>query len=95
MPDIQVHDEPERSRYGVTVDGVDAGGAYYRLQGDTVVFTHTEVSPDFEGQGVGSALARSALDDVRARGRLLVPRCPFIAAYIRRHPEYQDLVTST
>lgn len=54
---------------------------------------HTEVDPAFEGQGVGSQLAKAALDDVRARGLELVPRCPFIAAYIRRHSEdYLDLV---
>jgi predicted GNAT family acetyltransferase len=53
---------------------------------------HTEVEPEYAGQGLGDELAREALDDVRRRGLILVPLCPFIAAYIRRHPEYLDLV---
>jgi predicted GNAT family acetyltransferase len=57
-----------------------------------VIFTHTEVLPAFEGRGVGSALAKGALDAVRAEGSSVEPRCPFIAAYIRRHPAYADLV---
>jgi hypothetical protein len=56
------------------------------------VFTHTVVLPAFEGRGVGSALARGALDDVRASGRTLVAQCPFIRGYIERQPEYADLV---
>ena len=56
------------------------------------MFTHTEVFDAYEGKGVGSALARGALDDVRARGGRLVALCPFIAAYLERHPEYADLV---
>ncbi len=91
---IDVRDVPERSRYEVTVDGVLAGHADYRDQGDVRVFVHTEVDDAFEGQGVGSTLAREALDDVRASGRSLVPRCPFIRAYIERHPDYADLVSA-
>ncbi len=56
------------------------------------MFTHTEVFPEFEGKGVGSRLATGALDDVRARGLKLTPQCPFISAYIKRHPAYADLV---
>jgi len=91
---ISVHDVPERSRYEVTVDGQLAGHADYRDDGDVRVFVHTEVDDAYEGHGVGSALARAALDDVRASGRSLVPRCPFIRAYIERHPDYADLVSS-
>ena len=91
-PDISVTDHPDRHRYEVSVDGRAAGFAAYRLQPGQIVFTHTEVEPEFEGGGVGSALARGALDDVRAKGQQAVPLCPFIAAYIDRHPEYEDLV---
>lgn len=86
----EVADAPHRSRYEARVDGVPAGFAEYRDDGDERVFTHTEVT--LEGRGVGGALARAALDDVRARGLRAVPMCPFIAAWIRRHPEYGDLV---
>jgi predicted GNAT family acetyltransferase len=102
---IEVHDDPERSRYGARLgsagmtEGLEAppvaGFAAYRLRGEPtsiVVFTHTEVDPAYEGKGVGSALARAALDDVRARGLGVVAICPFISAYIRRHPEYADLL---
>ena len=91
---IGVHDVPERSRYEVTVDGALAGHADYHDNGEVRVFVHTEVDDAYEGQGVGSALAKGALEDVRASGRTLVPRCPFIAAYIERHPEYAGLVSS-
>jgi predicted GNAT family acetyltransferase len=91
---IGVRDVPERSWYEVTVDGKPAGHATYRDDGEVRVFLHTEVDDRFEGQGVGSALAQGALEDVRASGRTLVPRCPFIASYIDRHPEYAGLVSS-
>jgi predicted GNAT family acetyltransferase len=86
----QIADAPERSRYEAHVDGALAGWAEYRDHGDERTFTHTEVT--LEGRGVGGALARAALDDVRARGLRAVPMCPFIAAWIRRHPEVADLV---
>jgi predicted GNAT family acetyltransferase len=88
----EVTDVPARHRYEVTVDGDLAGFAEYRERDGARVFTHTEVFDAFEGQGVGSALARGALDDVRAQGRRLVALCPFIAAYLERHGEYADLV---
>ena len=80
-------------RYVIHVDGDLAGSVYYRLADGVVEFTHTEVDDRFEGQGVGSALARAALDDVRRDGsRRVVPSCPFIAAWIDRHPDYQGLL---
>jgi uncharacterized protein len=85
---VTVHNNVPASRYEAEVDGQPAGFAAYRLAGDGVVFTHTEVADAWEGRGVASALARWALDDVAASGRAIAPRCPFIAAYIRRHPEY-------
>ena len=85
--------EPDKSRYEITADDTLAGFAEYRLVDDRIVFTHTEVDGAFEGQGVGSAIAAAALDDVRARGQLrVVPRCPFIRGWIERHPTYADLV---
>ena len=87
-----VVDVPARSRYEVTVDGELAGFAEYRLVEGAKVFTHTEVFDAYEGQGIGSVLARGALDDVRSTGRRLVARCPFISGFIARHDEYADLV---
>jgi uncharacterized protein len=88
-----VADNPEVSRYEIR-DGDDLVGiaAYDYRAGDMIVFTHTEVSDDYEGQGVGSQLARESLDDARRRGLRVVVRCPFITAWIKRHPDYADLV---
>jgi predicted GNAT family acetyltransferase len=89
---VDVADEPDESRFTARIDGALAGSAYYQRRGDRVIFTHTEVDDAYEGHGVGSALARAALETVRQRGERAVPLCPFIAHYITRHPEYDDLV---
>lgn len=69
----------DRNRYEVRIDGELAGFAEYISMTGLSIFSHTEVFPEFEGQGVGSALARFALDDVRAEGnRQVQPLCPFI-----------------
>ena len=88
----EVRDDPERSWYEARVDGHRAGVAAYRLDDEVITFTHTVVEDAYEGRGVGSALARTALDDARARGLGVVPQCPFIAGWIERHPDYGDLV---
>lgn len=94
-PDVTVTDNRESRRYEAFLDaGVVAGFARYRLRDDAIVFTHTEVDDAFEGRGVGSALAREALDDARERGLSVVPRCPFIRSWIESHPEYADLVAA-
>jgi predicted GNAT family acetyltransferase len=90
--DVTVTEVPDRNRYEAEIDGRRVGLAAYRRTGRTVVFTHTEVDPSAEGHGVGGALARAALDDVRARGQSAVPLCPFIKSWIEGHPEYADLV---
>ena len=95
MTDITVADNPDQHRYEATIDGTVAGFAQYELDGHTIVFVHTEVDDAFEGQGVGSTLARAALDDVRAKGEhKVVAECPFIAKWIHRHPAYQDLLAA-
>jgi uncharacterized protein len=92
MDEIEVRDRPDEERYEAAAGGRLAGVAAYRLRPGVITFTHTVVEPEWEGRGVGGALARAALDDARARGLRVVPRCPFIAAWIRRHREYADLV---
>jgi predicted GNAT family acetyltransferase len=89
---VAVTDVPAASRYEARVDDRLVGFVDYRLARDTITFIHTEVLPGAEGGGVGSRLARTVLDDARARGLRVRPVCPFIAAYIRRHPAYDDLV---
>ncbi|MFN8168690.1 MAG: GNAT family N-acetyltransferase [Candidatus Nanopelagicales bacterium] len=90
---VEVARADAASRYEGRVEGALAGFAEYQLTDQLVVFTHTEVDPAYEGQGVGSAIARWALDDVRAQGsRKVLPLCPFISGWIARHPDYADLV---
>ena len=91
---VEVTDLPEARRYEARVDGElkAAGFAEYIRTAELVAFVHTEVAPEYEGKGVGSALARAALDDARASGLRVLATCPFIAGWIARHPEYQDLL---
>jgi predicted GNAT family acetyltransferase len=92
MSDLIVRDNPEELRYEALREGQLVGLIRYRTEPGVVVLVHTEVDEAVEGTGVGSQLVRGALDDLRARGLRLVPVCPFVATYLRRHPEYSDLV---
>jgi predicted GNAT family acetyltransferase len=86
-----VRDNTASHRFELEIDD-QVAKAWYRMQGNVVTFTHTEVPAALSGQGVGSRLAKGALDAVRSAGQKVVALCPFIAAYIKRHREYQDLL---
>lgn len=91
--DVTVVDNPPAGRFEArTPTGEVAGFAEYTRSSSRIIFTHTEVDPAYKGTGVGSALAAGALDSARAQGLAVIPRCPFIKAYIDRHPAYADLV---
>ncbi|HSK25705.1 MAG TPA: GNAT family N-acetyltransferase [Jiangellales bacterium] len=90
--DLTVADVPDRQRYEARDGSAVAGFAAYQRAASLVVFTHTEVEPAYEGKGVGSTLVRGALDHVRDQGLDVLPLCPFVKAWIAKHPEYQDLV---
>src|SRR5258706_861290 len=93
--EVQIVDIANRRRIKARFGELVLGFVTYQLDpaGDRITLVHTEVLPDAEGMGVGSRLARGALDDARARGLKVTVVCPFIAAYLRRHPgEYEDLV---
>lgn len=93
MAEPVIRDNQEAHRFEAHVDGQLAGFAAYMLASKRIVFTHTEIDPQFEGQGVGSVLVRAALDTVRADGsRKVMPVCPFVKAWIQRHPDYQSLL---
>lgn len=87
----EVRDNAAQHRFELVVEGVTAYAEYERRPG-IVVFTHTVVPEALGGKGVGSRLARGALDAVRAEGSKVVPQCPFIAGYVEKHAEYRDLV---
>ncbi|MFD3452704.1 GNAT family N-acetyltransferase [Streptomyces sp. NPDC058691] len=86
-----ITDSPETRRYEARVEGRLAGFSAYIRTPEMIAFLHTEVDPEFEGRGVGSALARQALDEARERGQSVLAACPFIAGWIAHHPEYQEL----
>jgi predicted GNAT family acetyltransferase len=89
----EVRNNPSKYRYEVWADGELAGYTQYVLDRGRIAFLHTEVYESFEGLGLGSQLAREALEDARARGLIVMPYCPFIAGFIERHnEEYGDLV---
>lgn len=90
---ITVSDVPEQNRFEATDEaGKRYGHVEYSRSEATITFTHTEVDPAAEGQGVGSTLARAVLDQARADGVTVVPQCSFIKGWIDRHPDYADLV---
>jgi uncharacterized protein len=91
--ELDVTDNKAMHRFEAEIDGLLAK-AEYHVVGDSVVFTYTEVPAQFRGQGVGEELAAAALEMVRERGMHVVAQCKFIAGFIDRHPEYQDLVKS-
>ncbi|NOY99859.1 MAG: N-acetyltransferase [Chloroflexi bacterium] len=88
---LEVQHRPEAERFEIHAGGHTAV-LDYRLDGNVIMFTHTGVPPALEGQGVGSRIVRAGLEYAREQGHQVVPACSFVAAYIRRHPEYQDLV---
>lgn len=87
--DVTLH--ADESRYEIHEGETLLGFAAVQATPTLVVFTHTEVFPGSEGKGVGGALVRDALDDVRERGLLVLSICPFVSDYVARHPEYADL----
>jgi uncharacterized protein len=89
---IDVADDPAHERYVITVDGAPAGFAAYKRRPALIAFTHTEIDPAHEGEGLGGRLVAFALDDARRAGLAVLPFCPFVRGYVARHPEYVDLV---
>jgi predicted GNAT family acetyltransferase len=88
---LQVIDAPDRERYEIVRDGTVLGYAAYLKTDQLIVFTHTEVDPSLEGQGVGGLLVRGALDHVRTLGLAVLPICPFVQAWMASHHDYTDL----
>lgn len=88
---IEVVDNRAGQRYEARLDGRVVGYTDYRRVRGRVIFVHTEVDPSMEGKGVGGTIAKAALDAVRAEGLKFSVKCPFIASWLRRHPEYDDI----
>lgn len=87
----QVTDNPAEGRFELAA-GSHLAAAYYRRAPGLITFAHTEVPQALAGQGISSRLIRGALDRVRQDGLRVVAQCPFVAAYIEKHPDYADLL---
>jgi predicted GNAT family acetyltransferase len=90
----EVRKNAEASRYELLLDAEVVGVADYRVEGDAVVFPHTQIDGPLRGRGLGAELVRGALDDVRGTGSRVIPHCWYVAEFIDAHPEYQDLVAA-
>jgi predicted GNAT family acetyltransferase len=95
VEDAEIVNVPEKNRYELRLDGRLIGLAAYRRRDGRISFTHTEVDPSCEGRGFGSKLAAAALEDAGREGLEVAPLCPFIAHYVKKHPEYERLVPSS
>jgi predicted GNAT family acetyltransferase len=89
--EIQVAHQVEKNRFEAQVGGYTAE-LTYRLAGSNIIFTHTGVPPALEGRGIGSLLVKAGLEYAREKKLKVTPLCWFVAGYIQRHAEYQDLV---
>jgi len=87
---MSVHHNETEHRFELPIDGQTAV-AQYTIDGKVITLTHTEVPAAHRGQGVADELAEAALEYARASGLRVVPRCPFMARWLRRHPEYRSL----
>jgi uncharacterized protein len=86
-----IRNNTQLNRFELDVDGHTAV-SYYKLAPGVITFTHTEVPQELSGRGIGSRLARGALEAARAQGLKVVATCPFVSAYIGKHPEFGDLL---
>ena len=91
--EVRVAHDPDESQYELWLGQTRAGFLAYRRERDAVVLFHTEVDTEFEGQGLGSRLVGDALADLRNRGLQVVPVCPFVGDFLRRHPEQQNMIS--
>jgi uncharacterized protein len=90
-----VTDNPERGRFEISVDGELAGYSAYEASGQSVIVAHTEIDEEYEGRGLAGTLVREMLESLRDSGRTVIPLCEFTAGFIRRNPEFLDLVPSS
>ena len=92
---LQIRDNPDENRFVADLGDGSLAIADYQIKDGKIIFTHTEVPRQHEGQGIGSAIIRFALKAARERGLKVVPACPFFAAYIKKHEEEQDLLDAS
>jgi uncharacterized protein len=87
----EIVDNRAHHRFELTVDG-HLAATYYEISDGVITFVHTEVPPELAGRGIGSQLIKGALNQVRSAGLKVIAQCPFVKAYIDKHPDYVDLL---
>ncbi|MFW6137657.1 MAG: GNAT family N-acetyltransferase [Spirochaetota bacterium] len=93
--DIPVRHEPAAKRFAVRLEGKIGYLSYEQKEQKTLDYAHVYVPPDFRGRGIAAELTRTALEYARNNGFSVIPSCPYVDSYIRKHPEYTDLVTNS
>ncbi len=91
MPSNEVQNNQQAKQFELHSDG-QLAFLKYQSTGSQLLLIHTEVPKELEGKGVGSALAKAGLEYARQNQLKVIPICPFVQSYLKRHPEYQDLV---
>ncbi len=92
MSELTVVHNADEQRYEGWLDGIRVGFVDAKAGDGVVELPHTEVDPAYGGRGFAAEIVAFALDDIRAQGRRVNPVCPYVARYIERHPDYQDLL---
>jgi len=87
-----VHHDPDENHFELLLDGHRVGLVDYRPAGESVILAHTEVDEGHEGEGLAGVLVKASLEGIRDMGKTVIPTCPFAAAWIKRHPEWAELV---
>jgi len=91
-PETALRDNEVEDQFELLVDGAPAGILTYSIEDGDYALNHEQIDPSFQGLGMGSQLVSLALDQIRSKGRGVLPYCPFVLSFMQRHPEYQDLV---
>ncbi|HEX2059482.1 MAG TPA: GNAT family N-acetyltransferase [Thermoanaerobaculia bacterium] len=92
MTTYDITNNEQASQFETTVDGITAYAAYELEDPGRIVFTHTVVPEQLSGRGIANQIVKHALEHARSRGLTVVPQCSFVASYVKRHPEYEDLL---
>jgi predicted GNAT family acetyltransferase len=91
---LEIRNNEEESQFETTVDGHVALTAYDLEDPNRIVFTHTDVPEALSGRGIAGEIVKFGLDHAREKKLTVVPQCAYVASYIKRHPEYQDLLAT-
>jgi len=92
--EVEVRLDSAGRRFEIFLDGINAGHTRFHDDAGVRTFVHTQIDPSLEGRGLGGQLIRAALDQTRAAGLRVIPECPFVKAFIEKHPEYDELVAA-